>query len=232
MSVFALISCFAQHPSTPAVHPQAQAAPGEPPNSPASKLRPTGLEANGGSITAGVYTNSIYGFSLQVPPGWVVAPTTDSQPIKPANGQSLSTTTRQTNRVLLLLTENAPFKKSYLRRSIQVTATRLIAKPLPASGEEFLVYSQKTAKERSMPVEYIGDPKEVNIKGRALWEIGFNDKTSGVLQHANQYVALEKDVLLQFFLVSPDEAGLKDLQPYIQSLHFKAGSKKSSHPKH
>jgi len=64
-----------------------------------------------------------------------------------------------------------------------------------------------------MPVEYIGDPKEVTIKGRALWEIGFNDKTSGALQHANQYVALEKDVLLQFFLVSPDEAGLKDLQP-------------------
>ena len=54
----------------------------------------------------------------------------------------------------------------------------------------------------------------------ALWHIGFNDKTSGALQHANQYVALEKDVLLQFFLGSPDEAGLKDFQPYIQSLHF------------
>ncbi len=77
----------------------------------------------------------------------------------------------------------------------------------------------------------MGDTKQVTINGRALWEIGFNDKTSGALQHANQYVGLEKDVLLQFFLVSPDEAGLKDLQPYIQSLRFKAGSKKSSHPK-
>jgi hypothetical protein len=54
----------------------------------------------------------------------------------------------------------------------------------------------------------------------ALWHIGFNDKTRGALQHANQYVALEKDVFLQFFLGSPDEAGLKDFQPYIQSLHF------------
>ena len=60
----------------------------------------------------------------------------------------------------------------------------------------------------------------------ALWHVGFNDKTSGALQHANQYVALEKDVLLQFFLGSPDEAGLKDLQPYIQSLHFRAANKK------
>src|SRR5258708_2056824 len=67
MCVFALIGCFAQAPSTPPVHPQAQTAPGEPPNNPSSKLRPTGLEANGGSITAGIYTNSIYGFSLQVP---------------------------------------------------------------------------------------------------------------------------------------------------------------------
>ena len=232
LCVFVLVSCFAQTPSTPPVHPRPQTGPGGPPSNPSSQFRATGLEANGGSITAGVYTNSIFGFSLQVPPGWVVAPATDPPPIKPAKGQSPSAATPQTNRVLLLLTENAPFKKSFQRRSIQVIATRLIATPLPTSGEEFLVYSQKTVKERNMPVEYIGDPKEVTINGRSLWEIDFNDNTSGALQHANQSVVLEKDVLLQFFLVSPDEAGLKNLQPYIRSLRFKAASKKSSQPSH
>jgi hypothetical protein len=41
---------------------------------PSSKFVPTGLEANGGSISSGVYSNSIFRFSLQIPPGWAVVP--------------------------------------------------------------------------------------------------------------------------------------------------------------
>src|SRR5882724_11964166 len=63
LCVFVLVSCFAQTPSTPPVHPRPQTGPEGPPSNPSRQFRATGLEANGGSITAGVYTNSIFGFS-------------------------------------------------------------------------------------------------------------------------------------------------------------------------
>jgi hypothetical protein len=38
----------------------------------------------------------------------------------------------------------------------------------------------------------------------------------------------EQQNLLQFMLVSPDEAGLKDLEPSIQSVRFKSVSPKTA----
>lgn len=145
--------------------------------------------------------------------------------IKPAKGQTTANTPRQALRVLLVVTENAPQKRSYQRRSMQVTATKLTAQAGPATAEGYLTYSRKTAKEQGMAVEYLDDPKEVTIHGRKLSEIDLKSNTSGGLQHVEQYVTVEKDELLQILLVSPDEAGLKDLQPYIQSLRFKPAAK-------
>lgn len=220
LCVFILDRCHAQTPTAPA----RQQSPSAPQADPSSKLRPTGLDATGGSIADGVYTNSAFGFSLQIPPGWVVVPS-DAPVIKPAKGQTSANTTGQTLRVLLVVTENAPLKKSYQRRSVQVTATRLAVQTGPATASDYLAYSRKTAKDQGMAVEYMGDPKEVTIHGRKLSEISLNSNTSGGLQHVEQYVTVEKDALLQFLLVSPDETGLKDLQPYIQSLRFKASAK-------
>jgi hypothetical protein len=226
LCVFTLASCFAQTTSTPPTHSQVRTgAQGEQSN-PSSKLKTTNLEDSGGSITAGVYTNSIYGFSLQIPPGWAVVPAADAPPTKNGSGQSATAKAQQKNRVLLIVTENAPLKKNTQRQSIQVTATNLVMPTGPATAEGFLTYSQKTAKERHMAVEYLGDPKEVIINGRKLWEIGLTDSTSGTPQYVEQYVLVAKGALLQFLLVSPDKGGLRDLQPYIQSLHVNAAGGK------
>jgi hypothetical protein len=185
------------------------------------------LEANGGSITAGVYTNSIYGFSLQIPPGWVVVPAKDVTPIKPVKASAGPTMPSEPNHVLLLVTENAPLKQSHQRSSIQVVATRLTNQIAAASPSGYLTYSRQAAKEQGLAVEYLGEPKEVSIGGRKLSEIGLIDKTGGGPRHVEQYVSIDQHVLMQFMLVSPDEAGLKQLQPYIRSLHFKAETRKS-----
>jgi hypothetical protein len=222
--VFAVVSCLAQSTSLPPYRPSPQSP--LPGNSPSS-LRKTGLEANGGSITEGIYTNSIFGFSLQIPPGWVVVPANDVPPITPVKGPTGATKPHEANRVLLLVTENAPFKQSYQRRSIQVVATRLTNQIAPATASGYLTYSRQAAKEQGLAVEYLGDPKELTIGGHKLSEIGLIDRTSGVAKHVEHYVTIDKNVLMQFMLVSPDEAGLKELQPFIQSLHFKAETRKS-----
>jgi len=175
---------------------------------------PTGLSATGGSIAHDVYTNAVYDFSLKVPPGWVVVPPKMEADHREAMQYS------ESNRILLLMTENLPLKKPYQRRSIQISATRMVS-PQTQSAEGYLQYSQRTAKEKEMAVEYLNAPKEVTINGQKLWWNKMKMNTAGGPQVADQYAVTQGSYLLQFFLVGPDEEGLKSLQPAIQSLDIK-----------
>jgi hypothetical protein len=182
-------------------------------------MTPTGLQASGGSIANDVYSNSIYGFSMKIPPGWVVLP---SREPKVATQDAALLKAAQISRPLLVITENAPLKKSNQRKNIQIIATRLRTSAGPNAAQDYLAFSQKTAKEKGMDVEYLGDPQEVTVNGQTLWKLASNEPSNGVVQHVEQYVITREPMLLQFFLVSPDEAGLKQLEPSIQSLEFKA----------
>ena len=191
-------------------------------------MAPTGLAANGGAIANDVYTNTTYGFSMKLPPGWVVVPS--KNPVAPSATprEEALMQSAQVNHVLLVLTENAPMKKSTQRKSIQIVATRLLKKPGPNEGQDYLVYSKRTALEKKMPVEYTGDPTEITIKGNKFWTIGLNQTTGQDVQHVEQYVAMQGSVLLQFLIVSPDEKGLKDIEPSIQSIAMKPVTEKSA----
>ncbi len=186
----------------------------------ASRMRPTNLESNGGSMANGVYTNSIYGFSLKTPPGWAVVPGKDPIPAKTEASNPLLKAA-QISHTLLVMTENAPLRKPSQRKSIQIMATRMLGEPTPTAAHDYLIYSEKNAKEKGMAVEYLGDPEEVTINGEKLWRVESNETIEGAIQHVEQYVITRQSILLQFFLVSPAEAGLKDIEPSIQSLEFK-----------
>jgi hypothetical protein len=185
-----------------------------------TRMRPTNLEANGGSMANGVYTNSIYGFFLKTPPGWVVVPRNDPTPAKTEASNPLLKAA-QINHTLLVMTENAPLRRASQRKSLQVIATRLLGQVTPTDAHDYLIYSEKNAKEKGMAVEYLGEPEEVTINGDKLWKIGSKEIIEGTPQHVEQYVIMRQAILLQFFLVSPNEAGLKDIEPSIQSLQFK-----------
>jgi len=199
----------------PQDQPGPPAGPGQTPAS--SRLVPTGLAASGGSLARDLYTNTIYGFSLKTPPGWVVSPLPASAAEVKAQGAGADPETirrARPNRILLLMSENAPLRKPFERKSLQILATRTETK----TAQDFLLYSQKTAKEKEMAVEYLNAPKEVTINKQKLWWNKMKMNTAGGPQVANQYVVMQGPILLQFFLVSPDEAGLKSLQPTIDSL--------------
>lgn len=235
-SLIAVLLCAGSIAALPQALPQPQSnktpaapqRPGTPPagGGDASKMAPTGLAANGGSLANDVYTNSTYGFSLKVPPGWVVVPS--KNPVAPSvnSREAELMQAAQVNRVLLVMTENAPMKKSAQRKSIQIVATRLLKKPVPNEGQEYLMYSKRTALERKMAVDYLGDPTEATIHGNKFWTIGLNQSMEGAVQHVEQYVTTEGPVLLQFLIVSPDEKGLKDLESSIQSIEMKPVTEK------
>jgi len=215
--------CAAQSTSLAPPLQNPPAVPGQfPATGQPGKMLPTGLAANGGSIANSVYTNSIYGFSLKTPPGWAVVPGNDPN-FKSETGDSALLKSALIRHTLLVMTENAPLRKAFQRKSIQILATRLTGQPGPTVAQDYLTYSQKTAKEKGVAVQYLGSPEEVTIHGQKLWRVASNETAQdGTVQHVEQYVITRGATLLQFFLVSPDEPGLKDLEPSIQSLEFKA----------
>lgn len=184
------------------------------------KAVPTGFAANGGAMTNGVYSNSIYRFSLNVPPGWAVVPPSTEKP--PVAAQAHPVVGHQTNRVLLIMTENAPFKKSVERRALQIIATRMPSAPGPTAAEGFITYSERTAREQGLNVKYEHSPERLTIHEQPFSKATMTQTTDGAEQHIEQYVTTHGDDLLQFIIISPTAEGLKDLQPNIQSLQFKA----------
>jgi len=196
------------------------AAPSGQPSGLSSKLTPTGMAANAGSLANGVYSNSTYRFSLQVPPGWAVVPPT-AERAKAAAPRT--TASHPSNRVLLVMTENAPFRKSTERKALQIIATRLATAPGPTAAEGFITYSERTAKEQGLPVKYQHSPERLTIHDQPFSKATLIQTTDGADQHIEQYVTTAGESLLQFILISPTAEGLKDLQPTIQSLEFRPG---------
>jgi hypothetical protein len=200
--------------------------PGPPTTSTFNKSVATGLAENGGSIANGVYTNSIYGFSLNIPPGWVVAPLPEPAPVTQDSGKDPIHKTTQTIRMILIVTENAPLKKNYERMSIQISVLQLGAPAGPYTARDFVVFAERTGKEKGLKVQYLGNPEAVTINGRQLWKAKLNETINGTVQHVEQYAATDRRTLLQFMLVSPQAEGLKSLRPTMRSLHFKADAQK------
>lgn len=183
-------------------------------------MLPTGLKENGGSLAHDVYTNVIYNFSLKIPPGWPVVPAQSNAPVNLPGVDPELMKQAQTDRILLVMTENAPLKKPFDRKSLQIVATHLVSAQT-SSAHDFLVYKQKAAKESGSAVEYLNAPHEVTINKQKLWWNKLKMNAAGGPQVANQYVVKQGSYLLQFFLVSPDEDGLKSLQSTIESLDIK-----------
>jgi hypothetical protein len=182
----------------------------------------TGMAANGGSIVNGVYSNSIYEFSMQIPPGWAVLPSQTAKIAGSENDSARPEVQSKLKQVILIMSENAPLRPSVQRRQVQIITTHLPTMPGPTAAEGYITYSQRMAKEKGMPVEYKGSPESLTIHEQPFSKISLEETTEGSVQHIEQYVTTRAQELLQFFLISPDENGLQTLEPVIQSVQFKA----------
>lgn len=212
------------HGQTTPQSPQGGALPGGPfpPGDPRNRVMATGMAANGGSILNGVYSNSIYEFSMQIPPGWAVLPTQTAR-VAGAEGADAQRpeVQKELKQVILIMSENAPLKRSVERKQVQIIATKLPTTPGPTAAEGYIAYSQRMAKEKGLPVEFKGSPEKKTIHDQPFSMIELAETTDGSLQHIEQYVTTRGQSLLQFLLISPDENGLKNLEPVIQSVQFK-----------
>jgi hypothetical protein len=191
------------------------------------------VRSDGSTITGSHYWNPYFGFSIELPKGWTIAPQQEVETMQKKNMESLTKNdpqlveegarARMVSAPALVVIENDPRKEGFERRGFELLASDVSGEASP-SGDAFLKAAAQLMREKKLPVEYIGAPEKVNIEGKTLWKAKLKETTNGHVQYVRQYVAILKKCAVQYLLVGPDDAGLEELESVIQTLHFSPSS--------
>ena len=228
-SFFIRPTCHAQTPASPpdtqhpmAAVPRLQTAP------PAIK-RPapvrTPLRPNSGSISANVYTNPYFGFSIAIPEGWKVVQTGVTraqleQRLGHVDSGPRSPMPQTSNMPLLTVTANAAEGLGSLQKRFGVVADDLSNQKGMNNTTTVMRWMMMSTQIGSPSLKYLGKPQKVTMGGQEMWKLSWTEPVRGIDQYAVQYLMVEKKHALQFILVSPNEAGLTDVEPIMRSLKF------------
>jgi hypothetical protein len=188
------------------------------------------VRSDGSTITGNHYWNPYFGFSIELPKGWTIGPQQEVEAMQQKNMESLTkdapelkaeaARVRVVSAPPLVVVENDPKKEGFDRRGFELLASDTSGEAGPLSGEAFLKATAQLIREKRLPVEYLGLPEKVLVDGRTLWKAKLKETTNGHVQYVRQYVAILKKCVVQYLLVGPDDAGLEELEPVIQSLRF------------
>ena len=188
------------------------------------------VRSDGSTITGSHYWNPYFGFSIELPRGWMIAPQQEVEAMQKKNMKSLTKNdpelvkeaarARMVGAPPLVVIENDPSKEGFERRGFELLASDVSGEAGPLSGDAFLKAAAQLMREKSLPVEYLGVPEKVLINGKTLWKAKLRETTNGHVQYARQYVAIVKKCAVQYLLVGPNDAGLEELESVIQTLHF------------
>jgi hypothetical protein len=211
---------------SPKEQPSAQV----PPSAQESTKEREVVSVHSGSISENIYSNHFFGFSIEIPVGWKAADNAGLKALAEKQKQALAkqdpafTQFARGDEVespLLVLGELEPWKGGPHRRLIQILSTDVSARPGPLSAEEFLNFVARMSAEHNLPAKYDETLEKVMLGGRELWKAHFT-QSSSVVWHETQFAIIEKKHVVQFILMSPDEEGLRTLEPVMKTLHFES----------
>lgn len=167
---------------------------------------------------------------MELPKGWIIPPQQQVEDMQEKNIENLTkgdpelqeaaARSRITSTPPLVVIENNPGKEGFDRRGFELIASDLSRESGTLSGEFYLKVIAQVARDKKLPVEYLGTPEKVTINGKVLWKAKLKETSGGHVQYVRQYVAILKKCAVQYMLIGPDDASLEELEPVIQSLHF------------
>jgi hypothetical protein len=182
-----------------------------------------------GTVSEDIYTNDFFEFSIEVPPGWKVV---DNARYQKLNEQARDLAAKQDselaelgrgteiNAPLLIMGEIKTRMGGKQRRLVQVLSTDVSNRPGTASAEQFLTFIAELNIRKGLPVEYVTKPEQVEFGGRTGWKAYFTQRSSTMWYGVN-FVTVEKNHILQFILLSPDEDGLRSLETVLKTVQFR-----------
>jgi hypothetical protein len=216
-------------PAAPApTNPKEQAGSPAPPiaTQPAKEREVLGIHP--GSISENIYTNHFFGFSMEIPVGWKAADNAGMKAFAEKQRQALARQDPaftqfargdEVDSPLLVLGEVEPWKGGPHHRLIQILSTDVTARPKQPTAEEFLNFLALMSAEHNLAPKYDETLEKVTLGGRELWKAHFTQSTS-IVWHEAQFAVIDKKHVVQFILTSPDEEGLRTLEPIMKTLRF------------
>jgi hypothetical protein len=188
------------------------------------------VSVHSGSISENIYTNPFFGFSIEIPAGWKAADNAGLKAFAEKQKQAMAKQDPaftqfargdEVDSPLLVLGEVEPWKRGPHHRLIQILSTDASARPGRLSAEEFLNYIARMSAEYNLAAKYDETLEKMMLGGRELWKAHFT-QSSNVVWHEAQFAIIEKRHVVQFILMSPDEEGLRTLEPIMKTLHFES----------
>jgi hypothetical protein len=139
-----------------------------------------------GSIAGNIYTNTFFGFSLEIPGGWKVADDAALKALTERNNEVLSQQPQwvtyahnsEVDSPLLIMGEREPAKGGQHRRMLQILCTDVSERPGQPSADGFLKFEAEANIRIGAGVEYSDTLERVTLGGQEFWKIYFTRKSS------------------------------------------------------
>ncbi len=177
-----------------------------------------------------VYTNTFFGFSYEIPKGWIVQKAdvgkaavrlgismlANGDPIMPDIAEAISTNAYQ----LLFVTKQTTKEISTQVSSLQIQALDAKSGPDLKSGEDFLKLGTEFLAGTGLTFSVAAPAEQFTIEGRTFWRVTLDITVKGVISHAVEAVTIEKGYVLLFVFASPDVSKLDELVHTMQSIRF------------
>jgi hypothetical protein len=189
------------------------------------------VSSDGSSVTDNRYENPYFGFTFDFPRDWHVLNNAAAKKVLEENGRKMAAGNPaleaeakkpDVSTPLLAVSEPTPYKNSPVGRTFKILASDVSAEKQPVTAEAYANALASMAKEGKMPFELLSGPERVTINGNKMAKLYLKLVFEGTTYYAVMWAVPKNQYMLQFMATSPEKDGLTDLEPVMQSLHFRA----------
>lgn len=186
-----------------------------------------------GSITGNVYTNPFFGFTFAIPKNWWIVDIETVRRGMESNASALANEYPAVRNALdegvepswpeLAAIDQDPGSPDLQHHEIKILISDITGAPTRISAVQYL---RLLAVEKVLVL--VGDPEEITINGKGLGRARMKVALNGTVSYILFFVLFEKQFVVTFVFTSPDEAGLVELEPLMQSIRFSAASRETN----
>jgi hypothetical protein len=194
------------------------------------RLAPEGLPTDG-TFTPGSYTNSFFAFSIAFPRNWsesaqaVAEKSRRERAEAPAIARTNDLFRQQLaaenpSHHLLVISEHPWGSAAPSNPSLIIAAEEIADDPRIRSGKDYLVKVSRLLANSPLPYQPVGELREVRMGGVSLGRLDLTANIAGHSLHQTHLAQVQHGYALTFILSASNEAELKRLETFLDSLKF------------
>jgi hypothetical protein len=184
-----------------------------------------------GQVVSGVYSNSFFGFSMDLPNGWPVAPGNTMTTIQQNEHQAIAAKTRDLNfqpklraprqdsHQLLLVSEKPWGTPAESNPSLIIAAEKALRRTGITTGQDYLVQVSRLLANSPLPYQPLGALAETRLGDRTFHRLDFTARLANKLSRQSYLATVDRGYSL-VFIISGGENDFNSLEAALKTIRF------------